>query len=100
VTWLMRFLRDEKNREVLSWIGGGLAAIAAAAWAVFIWHSAQGSSPAATEAQGPGNEAIDRQELRESGDTSTRAADAGNSVATATNESIAVVGNSNSITYR
>jgi hypothetical protein len=31
---IWEFVKDPENRAVLTWIGGGIAAIAAAAWAV------------------------------------------------------------------
>ena len=35
---LMRFLKDRRNREVLSWLGGGLVVVlAGGAWAVFTY---------------------------------------------------------------
>jgi hypothetical protein len=34
---LLKFLHSKSNREVLTWAGGGIAAVAAAAWAVFIY---------------------------------------------------------------
>jgi hypothetical protein len=33
----LAFLRDEGNRALLGWIGGGLAAVAAGLWAVYIY---------------------------------------------------------------
>ena len=33
--WL--FLHRKRNREVLAWLGGGLAAVAGAAWVVFVY---------------------------------------------------------------
>lgn len=32
---LLAFLKDPANKAVLGWIGGGIAAVAAAAWTVF-----------------------------------------------------------------
>jgi hypothetical protein len=31
---VLAFLRDESNREALSWLGGGIVAVASAIWAV------------------------------------------------------------------
>jgi hypothetical protein len=33
----LAFLRDEGNRAVLGWLGGGLVAVATGAWAVFVY---------------------------------------------------------------
>jgi hypothetical protein len=34
---LWRFVRNGKNRTILSWIGGGAVVVIAAAWAVFVY---------------------------------------------------------------
>jgi hypothetical protein len=34
---LLKFLRLKSNREVLTWVGGGIAAAVAAAWTAFIY---------------------------------------------------------------
>jgi hypothetical protein len=40
-----RFLRDERNRQVLGWLGGGLVVAATGLWAAFIYfHSSVESS--------------------------------------------------------
>jgi hypothetical protein len=33
---VLAFLRDESNRALLGWIGGGLAVLATGLWAVFV----------------------------------------------------------------
>src|SRR5262249_2963429 len=55
--WLWRFLSVKRNREILAWIGTGLAASAAALWAVMIYlwppHRPQEEPPASISTQGP-----------------------------------------------
>jgi len=34
---IWRFLRVERNRTILSWLGGGAAVVAAGLWAVVTW---------------------------------------------------------------
>ncbi|HKK36727.1 MAG TPA: hypothetical protein VJ994_10585, partial [Paracoccaceae bacterium] len=46
---LWRFLRDEKNRAVLGWIGGGAVVVAGGLWAAFGPGPAPETAPA-TEA--------------------------------------------------
>lgn len=39
----LAFLRDEGNRALLGWIGGGLAAVIGALWTAFVYfHPAEG----------------------------------------------------------
>jgi hypothetical protein len=51
------FLRNEQNRLVLGWLGGGLVVAATGAWAAFIYffplHKAPEPPPAATKAEQP-----------------------------------------------
>ena len=45
---MWRFLRNKSNREILSWLGGGLVVICGAAWAVFVFFYSSGqNTPAA-----------------------------------------------------
>jgi hypothetical protein len=45
---LWRYIQRVKNREVLAWCGGGVAAIAAGSWAIFVhFFPAEGSKPTA-----------------------------------------------------
>jgi hypothetical protein len=41
---LWRFLRQENNRQFLGWLGGGLIAVVAGAWAVFVYLFPAGPS--------------------------------------------------------
>jgi hypothetical protein len=34
-----RFLRDERNQQVLGWLGGGLVVAATGLWAAFVYFS-------------------------------------------------------------
>lgn len=34
---LWRFLRQENNRQVLGWLGGGLTALVVGTWAIFVY---------------------------------------------------------------
>jgi hypothetical protein len=44
----LTFLRDEGNRALLGWIGGGLAAVIGALWTAFVFfHPAHGEKPTA-----------------------------------------------------
>jgi hypothetical protein len=42
----LAFLREEGNRALLGWIGGGLAAAIGALWTAFVYfHPAEGEKP-------------------------------------------------------
>ncbi len=44
----LAFLRDEGNRALLGWIGGGIAAVIGALWTAFVYlHSVSGEKPKA-----------------------------------------------------
>ena len=43
--WL--FVRLKRNREILTWIGGGMAVAAAGLWTTLLHFSAAGAPPAA-----------------------------------------------------
>lgn len=51
-TW--SFIAKSKNRQVLSWIGGGLVALAAGVWAVttYIWPASHGGAKTVCAQQG------------------------------------------------
>jgi tetratricopeptide (TPR) repeat protein len=38
--WLWKFVRNRKNREILSWLGGGAAVIVAGTWTLFTYPHA------------------------------------------------------------
>lgn len=42
-----RFLQNGRNREVLGWLGGGAAVVAAALWAVFVHFDQPAEAPPA-----------------------------------------------------
>jgi hypothetical protein len=35
--WLWKFIGNSKNRQILSWLGGGAIAIATAVWATIVY---------------------------------------------------------------
>src|SRR5262245_59346939 len=49
------FFRSKRNREIVSWFGGGLVAVAAGVWALFVYffphHDNKPSPPAPTVTQ-------------------------------------------------
>ncbi len=48
IGWLWRYVQRAKNREVLAWCGGGVAALAVGGWAVFVYFfPAERSKPTA-----------------------------------------------------
>jgi hypothetical protein len=50
---LWSFVEHKKNREILTWIGGGLAMVVAGLWTAFVYVS----PPTKTAASGPSVEA-------------------------------------------
>jgi len=54
---MWEFLRNEQNRLVLGWLGGGLVVAATGAWAAFIYffplHKSPEPPPAATKVEQP-----------------------------------------------
>jgi hypothetical protein len=61
---LWRFLRDKRNQQVLSWLGGGLVVAATGLWVAFVYFFPPGKSPEAKSREpvsvqsGPGGIAI------------------------------------------
>jgi len=51
---LWKFLRQERNRQVLGWLGGGLVVLAAGLWTAFVYffplHKGAEPKPANVEA--------------------------------------------------
>jgi len=50
---LWEFLRNEQNRLVLGWLGGGLVVAATGAWAAFIYFFPAHKSPESSPVQSP-----------------------------------------------
>ena len=54
MSWSWGFIGNKRNREILGWLGGGLAVVAAAAWALVVYffppHTAAGTKPVNVEA--------------------------------------------------
>jgi hypothetical protein len=49
---ILAFLRDEGNRALLGWIGGGIAAVIGALWTAFVYfHPASGEKPSPPQKQ-------------------------------------------------
>jgi hypothetical protein len=50
---LWSFIAKPKNRQVLSWVGGGIVAVAVGAWAVvtYVWPAHHEASPSTNCAQ-------------------------------------------------
>ena len=49
---VLAFLRDEGNRALLGWIGGGLVVLASGLWAVFVYfHPAPEAKPGPPQKQ-------------------------------------------------
>src|SRR5262245_57826936 len=51
------FFRDKKNREIVSWFGAGLFALAAGVWALFVYffpHHEKPGAPTTTTVTQPG----------------------------------------------
>src|SRR5262245_8572664 len=48
---LWGFLRDKRNQQVLSWIGGGLVVVATGLWAAFVYFFPAPKSPEAKSAE-------------------------------------------------
>jgi hypothetical protein len=36
-SWLWKFVRNKKNREILSWLGGGAVVLVAGIWAAIVY---------------------------------------------------------------
>jgi hypothetical protein len=51
---VLAFLRDESNRALLAWIGGGLAVAAGGLWAVFTFYVDHSKPPPIIEQKGTG----------------------------------------------
>jgi hypothetical protein len=47
VDGLWGFLRDKRNQQVLSWLGGGLVVVATGLWVAFVYFFPPGKSPEA-----------------------------------------------------
>jgi hypothetical protein len=48
---LWRFLRDKRNQQVLSWVGGGLVIAATGLWAAFVYFFPVPKSPEVKSAE-------------------------------------------------
>jgi hypothetical protein len=46
-----RFLRDKRNQQVLSWLGGGLVVVATGLWVAFVYFFPAPKSQEATSPQ-------------------------------------------------
>jgi hypothetical protein len=58
---LWRFLRQEKDRQVFGWFGGGLVVLAGGVWAVITFFSSPHPTPAPeTNVEAPGGVAAGR----------------------------------------
>ncbi len=53
-------LRDKRNQQVLSWLGGGVIVAATALWAAFVYFFPPGKSPEAKSLANCGGIAIGR----------------------------------------
>jgi hypothetical protein len=51
-------LRNKRNQQVLSWLGGGLVVAATGLWAAFVYFSPAGKPPSIQIQSGPGGIAI------------------------------------------
>jgi hypothetical protein len=51
MTTLWRFLRDARNQQVLSWLGGGLVVAATGLWVAFVYFVPPPKSPEAKASQ-------------------------------------------------
>lgn len=93
------FIRDEQNRQILSWLGGGLVVIATALWGAFVFFWDQSSDNVAPQ---PSQSSMIEAQLEPSKPNEPRSGAVGpseNSVS-ANDGSIAVQGDSNTVTQK
>jgi hypothetical protein len=45
VPWFWEFIRNSKNREILSWLGGGAVVVVAGIWAAIVYFFPAHKSP-------------------------------------------------------